>query len=65
MSIFCGVTGTPVWTSPFFQARVDPLLARFFTCVILRFTSGATPADCTEATLANPNLLPFCNPCFS
>ena len=28
-----------------FKARTDPF-ACFFTCVILRFTSGATPADC-------------------
>ena len=29
-----------------FKVRVNPLLACFLTCVILRFTSGVTPADC-------------------
>ena len=38
------------WTSgdiyPGFQSQ-GGYLACFFTCVILRFTSGVTPADCT------------------
>ena len=34
-----------------FKARVDPLCA-FSLVVILRFTSGATPADCTEVSMA-------------
>ena len=34
-----------------FKARVDPL-ACFLASVILRFTSGATPADCMEVSMA-------------
>ena len=34
-----------------FKARVDPF-ACFLTCVILRFTSGVTPADCVEVSMA-------------
>ena len=33
-----------------FKARVDPL-ACFVACVILRFTSGSTPADCIEVSM--------------
>ena len=32
------------------KAKVDPLLACFLTCVILKFTPGATPADCIEVS---------------
>ena len=32
-----------------FKARVDPF-ACFLACVILRFTSGATLADCIEVS---------------
>ena len=36
-----------------FKARVDFLLARFLACVLfLRFTSGATPADGIEISMA-------------
>ena len=35
-----------------FKARVDPLFAGSLTCVILRFTSGATLADCVEVSMA-------------
>ena len=35
-----------------FKVTMDPLLAYFLTCVILRFTSGATPADCIEVSMA-------------
>ena len=31
-----------------FKGRMDP----FLTCVILRFTSGVTPADCIEVSMA-------------
>ena len=34
-----------------FKARVDPF-ACFLACVILRFTSGATPADCLQVSMA-------------
>ena len=34
-----------------FKARVDPF-ASFLACVILRFTSGATPADCIGVSMA-------------
>ena len=34
------------------KARVDPSLVCFLPCVILRFTSGATPADCIEVSMA-------------
>ena len=34
-----------------FKARVDPSLARFLTCLILRFTSGVTPADLLTASM--------------
>ena len=33
-----------------FKTRVDFLLACFLTIVILRFTSGVTPADCIEVS---------------
>ena len=35
-----------------FKARVDAFFACFLACVILRFTSGATPADCIEVSMA-------------
>ena len=34
-----------------FKDRVDPLHV-FFTYLILRFTSGVTPADCIEISMA-------------
>ena len=44
------------WTSgdtcPGFQSLGGSLFVCFLTCVILRFTSGATPADCTEVSMA-------------
>ena len=43
------------WTSgdvcPGFQSQGGPL-ACFLTCGILRFTSGVTPADCIEVSMA-------------
>ena len=46
----CGATDIPyfgllVTSALGLKARVDPLIACFVTCVILRFTSGVTPAD--------------------
>ena len=37
-----------------FEARVDPLLACFVTCMngFLRFTSGVTPADLLMGSMA-------------
>ena len=35
-----------------FKARQDPFVC-FLTCVILRFTSGATPADCIWVLMFN------------
>ena len=35
-----------------FKARVDPCFACFLGCVILIFTSGVTPADCIEVSMA-------------
>ena len=41
-----------------FKARVDFSLARFLACaLVLRFTSGATPADCIEASKADEPFL--------
>ena len=44
------------WTSgdvcPGFQSQGGSFFACFLVCVILRFTSGATPADCTEVGMA-------------
>ena len=52
LSPFGGVTDTPVldfwWHLLRVSKPVDPLHACFLACVILRFTSGATPADCIE-----------------
>ena len=43
------------WTSgdvcPGFQSKGGSLVC-FLTCVILRFTSGVTPADCIEVSMA-------------
>ena len=36
-----------------FKGRIDPSLARFHACITLRFTSGATPADCFEVSMAD------------
>ena len=42
------------------KARVDPL-AGFLACMILRFASGATPADCIEVSVAaEPSLFDPC-----
>ena len=50
-----GATDIPVKTSghvyPGFQSQ-GGFLVCFLTCVILRFTSGVTPADYTEVNLA-------------
>ena len=35
-----------------FKARVDPFFACFLACEIFRFTSGVTPADCIEVSMA-------------
>ena len=51
------------WTSgdvcPWIQSQGGSLFACFITCVILRFTSGVTPADCMEVrmqlSLFNPH----------
>ena len=34
------------------KALMDPLLACFLACVILRFTSGVTPVDCIEVSMS-------------
>ena len=53
LSPFCEATDTHVWTSgdvyPGFQSQGGSLVC-FLTCVILRFTSGAIPADCIEVS---------------
>ena len=53
ISHFRGATDTPVldFWCPRFQSQGGPL-ACFLACVILRFTSGVTPADCTEVSIA-------------
>ena len=54
--LFVGLV-TLFWTSgdicPGFQSQGGCLLIMhaFLTCVILRFTSGVTPADCTEVSM--------------
>ena len=35
-----------------FKPRVDPFCACVLACMILRFTSGATPTDCVEVSMA-------------
>ena len=51
ISPFCGATETAVfWT--FSEACPGFPFAYFLACVILRFTSGATPAECIEACMA-------------
>ena len=40
------------WTFGEFKSQGESLFACFLTCVILRFTSGATPADCIEVSMA-------------
>ena len=39
---------------PGFQSQGGSLFACFLACVILRFTSGGTPADCIEVSMAEP-----------
>ena len=52
ISPFHGATDTPVLDfCPGFQSQGGSLVC-FLACVILRFTSGATPADCIEVSLA-------------
>ena len=45
----------PFWTSgdvcPGLQSQIGFLFAYFLTYVILRFTPGATPADCTGVSM--------------
>ena len=52
---FRGITDTLFWTSgnacPGFQSK-SGFPARFLTCVIVSFTSGVTPVDCTEVSMA-------------
>ena len=43
-----------------FKARVDALLVCFLTCVILKFTSGATPADYLEVSMAAESFRSTC-----
>ena len=45
-----------------FKVRVDFSLAHFLACeLVLRFTSGATPADCIEVSMAwQPVTFPTC-----
>ena len=54
-SFFLGPLIPLFWTSgdicPGFQSKGGSL-ACFLTCVVLRFTSGATPADCIEVSMA-------------
>ena len=51
ISSFRGATVTPVGdVCPGFQSAGESL-ACFLACVILRFTSGMTPADCIEASM--------------
>ena len=40
---------------PGFQSQGGSLFVCFLTCVILRFTSGSTPADCIEVSMAISN----------
>ena len=60
ISSFDGATDTPFWISgdvcPSFENQGGSLVC-FLTCVILRFTSRATPADC----LAKPIRLQWCH----
>ena len=50
--------GLPVTSTLGFKARVDFALARFFACMLfLWFTSGATPADCIEVSMAASHIL--------
>ena len=55
LSPFCGAIDTPVLdygdVCPGFQSQGRSLTC-FLTCVILRFTSGVTPADCIEVSMA-------------
>ena len=54
---FFGVIDMLFWTSgdvcPGFQSQVVSIFTCFLACVILRFTSGATTADCIEVSMAN------------
>ena len=45
---FCTATNTPFASAWSYKARVDS----FLTCVILKFPSSATPADCIEVSMA-------------
>ena len=55
-SPFCGANDTPVldfwWCLPWVESQGGYLCCTFLACVILRFTSGATPADCVEISMA-------------
>ena len=55
LALFVGPLIPLFWTSgdvcPGFQSQGGSL-ACFLTCVILRFTSDATPADCIEVSMA-------------
>ena len=42
-----------------FKARVDPSLACFLASMFLRFTSGVTPADCTNCMQIRMAAEPF------
>ena len=49
--LFVGSLIALFWTGnmcPGFQSQGGSFFACFLACVILRFTSGATPADCIE-----------------
>ena len=53
ISPFRGATNFPVFGLLMtFQSQDGSFFACFLACVILRFSSGATPTDCTEVSIA-------------
>ena len=60
INLFCKATDTPkfgllVMPALGFKARVDPCI---LACVILRFTTGATPVNCIEVSIAAEAIWP-------
>ena len=56
--------GLLMMTALVFKTSLDPFFASFLTFVIPRFTSGVTPADCIEVSMAaKPSWLTYLQTC--